>query len=225
MHAFREGDKGMLKLYVNNELTPHATLSLDPGEYNANEATSGAVNRAVNISGSGFIEVSATMSANFPSGTPFETFKHRSGSFVIHNDSMVPGWNWARVIHSSSTNAFERKSNYIEWIYEPSGSVKASWSNESIRVKSRSGTQYISQIPYYTTVQIEYTASVANAYTMTYVGGAAITTNDNNNTLSSFSVTNTLRDLKTSEAPKEVVLEISSSPNVDDSNTLYFFTT
>jgi hypothetical protein len=224
MHAFRDGDKGMLKLYVNNELTPHATLSLDPGEYNANEATSDAVNRAVNISGSGFIEVSATMSANFPSGTPFETFKHRSGSFVIHNDSMVPGWNWARVIHSSSTNAFERKSNYIEWIYEPSGSVKASWSNESIRVKSRSGTQYISQIPYYTTVEVEYTASVANAYTMTYVGGTAITTNDDNNTLSGFDVTSNLRDLTTSEDPKDVVLEISSSANIDDSNTLYFFT-
>lgn len=216
--AFKQAHLGSLKLYVNNNTTPVHTLDLT--------SDMGAIASNVNGNGSGFTSISATQSAHFPNGDPFTSFIHRSGSIIVDKLDQRNGWNFARVVHSSSADSFEYTTNYLEWVNDSSGSSAnhaVSFSNRTLKQNEPTGTRYISQIPYFTGVNVELTASFDNAYIMTYVASNAISFTDENSNLGGFSSQN-LPTLGNSN-PKTAAVTASSdgdfSSNVTDG---YFFT-
>ena len=216
--AFKQAHLGSLKLYVNDNTTAIHTLDLT--------SDMGAIASNVNTNGSGFTNISATQSANFPNGDPFTSFIHRSGSIVVDKLDQRNGWNFARVVHSSSVDNFEHTTNYLEWVNDSSGSSSdnaVSFSDRTLKQNTPSGTRYISQIPYFTGVNIELTASFDNAYIMTYVASNAISFQDENSNLGGFSSQN-LPTLGNSN-PKTAALTASSDGDFNsDVTNGYFFT-
>lgn len=213
-YAFNNGHLGELRIYVNNNTTPAHTLNLT--------STMAAIASSVNGNGTGFVNVTATRSAAFPNGDPFTNFIHRTGSFVVDDADQRNGWNWCRVVHTSST--FDITTNYIEWVNDKSGStLDVSFSSRTLKQRTPTGTRYLSQIPYYTGVTVELTSSFSNAYIMTYVASNAISFGDENSNLDSFNTQNI--PALGNNNPKTTTITVSSSGAFNGTTTSgYFFT-
>lgn len=221
-NAFKDGNVGDLYLFVNNDTVAIHTMSLAPvtgGLANVNGDGGG---------GSGFINISATQSAHFPSGIAFAAFNHRSASFTIASGSQGKGWNYAKVIHSSST--FARQTNYIEWVNDPLGAVTdVTITAQSLDHRSSTGTTYISQIPYFTNATFNYTCSFDNFYTMTY-DPDGITLLDNHDQLDTtgldgdqgFDSTITPNPIGNNPDPTSYTTTISASGTTDNSTAYYY---
>jgi hypothetical protein len=212
-YAFNNGHLGELRIYVNDNTTPKHTLNLT--------SSMAAIASSVNGNGTGFTNITATRSAAFPNGDPFTNFIHRTGSFVVDDIDQRNGWNWCRVVHTGSN--FDVTTNYIEWVNDKSGSIAATFPSTTLKQRTPTGTRYLSQIPYYTGVTVEFTASISNAYTMTYVANNAIGFTDENTNLNDF-VSQNIPALGNND-PRTTTLTVSSSGAYsNNTNASYFFT-
>jgi hypothetical protein len=212
-YAFNNGHLGELRIYVNDNTTPKHTLNLT--------SSMAAIASSVNGNGTGFTNITATRSAAFPNGDPFTNFIHRTGSFVVDDLDQRNGWNWCRVVHTGSN--FDVTTNYIEWVNDKSGSIAATFPSTTLKQRTPTGTRYLSQIPYYTDVTVEFTASISNAYTMTYVANNAIGFDDENTNLNDFASQNI--PALGNNNPRTTTLTVSSSGAYSNAtNASYFFT-
>ncbi len=122
----------------------------------------------LDANGSGFNFFSQPTTGTFSNGNAFNSFKHRTGQFVIASGSQRLGWNYARVQHvkSGSTST----TNYIEWVNDDNNDALAAAGN-SITFEG-SGSIHLSGVEYFRSGSAEYKTSVTNAYKYVY---------DNNN--------------------------------------------
>jgi len=151
--AFGDANVGKLYLYFNR--TDSQSLEIDL------ESTPAGIS-VTNTSGT--LAVSPTQSAYFAGGTAYNGFINRTGSFTIVTTHQLEGMNYIRVVHTSST--FERTTKYIQWINDTS--------NQSSVVTSTTGSftgtgiKYLSGVKYHTGGNVEYRATITNAYRNTY---------------------------------------------------------
>ena len=155
--AIGNGDQGTLKLYVNNNSTEAHSVDLTV-------FTSGD---SLNGDGTGFLELSVADPGHFADGTNFDTFKHRTGSFVVAPATQVNGWNYARVVHEigSSTTT----TNYVEWVNDSVGSgVALTSAGSALDTLSMTGLRLLSGARYFTAGTAEYRIRSENAYRNVY---------------------------------------------------------
>ena len=153
-YAFGDGDQGTLKLFVNNNST----------EIHSVDLSSFGNGSSLNGDGSGFT-LSATSSGHFSDGSAFDTFKHRTGSYIITAASQRNGWNYARITHvvGATTNT----TNYIEWVNDPDSNALSS-DTAAMDSLSMTGTKTLSGVYYNTGGSAEYRVRVLNAYRNIY---------------------------------------------------------
>jgi hypothetical protein len=98
----------------------------------------------LNSDGSGFNFFSSPTSGTFSNGNPFNSFKHRTGQFVVSTDNQRNGWNYARVQHvrSGSTTT----TNFIEWVNDNNNDALAA-SGNSLSFEG-SGSVHLSGVEY-----------------------------------------------------------------------------
>ena len=150
--AFGDGDKGTLKLFVNNNSTEKHSVDLST-------FGSGA---SVNGNGSGF-NLSAVTAGAFAGGSAFDTFKHRTGTYTVAVADQVDGWNYARVVHVVGSS--ESTCNYVEWVNDSVGSAVAmTIDNTAMDNLAMTGTKYLSGVNYHTGGTAQYRARVLNAF-------------------------------------------------------------
>jgi len=167
--SFGDGDNGNLNLYINGVL-----ISL--GSVNLTNLSS----QNTTINSSGFIISSAT-SSKFPNGSNFDTFKNRTGTYVVKHDdpNIVLGYNFIVVEHFSSSPSFTRTLSRYEFIVDHN-TDNTIFSNESIPTYTLTGSKYLSGINFFTGGNIRYNIQIDNLYRNTYYPGAdAITFTDN----------------------------------------------
>ena len=155
--AIGNGDQGTLKLYVNNNVT----------EVHSVDLTVFASGDSLNADGTGFSELSVADPGHFADGTDFDTFKHRTGSFVVAPATQVNGWNYARVVHEigSSTTT----TNYVEWVNDSVGSgVALTSAGSALDTLSMTGLRLLSGARYFTAGTAEYRIRAENAYRNVY---------------------------------------------------------
>jgi len=154
--AFGDGDKGTLKLFVNNNTTAKHTTDLST-------FGSGA---SVNGNGSGF-NLSALTNGAFADGSAFTTFKHRTGTYTIAVADQVIGWNYARVVHT--IDGVDSTCNYVEWVNDTTGAAVAMSIDTTVMDNlAMTGTKYLSGVNYHTGGTAQYRARVLNAYRNVY---------------------------------------------------------
>jgi hypothetical protein len=169
--AFKDGDKGVLALFVNDNSTPVHSVSLS--------GSNDAIGTDVNGNSSGFINLSAAIPAHFKgTGNELTVFRHRSGSFQVGTNEQRVGWNYARVEHQLPTET--RETNFVEWVNETNNDALSATS-ENLTF-SGAGSRTISGITYYTSFTSTYKAQVTNVYKNVYSTDGSAINYDNNNT-------------------------------------------
>ena len=147
--AFNYGDEGDIVLEVNGAIL--STLDLTSG-------SSALANTN--------IAVSAVDFSKFSSGSDFAQAPYRTGSFSIFTGDMVNGFNYARVIHSGTTEG-NIITNYIEWVYDLNGN-NISGGTPTIDNVSLTGSKFLSGIEYFEGGSVDYNIEVANVYRNVY---------------------------------------------------------
>ena len=160
--SFGDANQGVLVLEVNGVeihsigLTSASVGSGVPGSGSDSE---------LNSSGSGFVSLSQTGSANFPDGTELDVFQHRTGRYRVHHSDQRNGWNYARVIHR--IGGTDNATNYVEWINDPNNDALVA-SSGSLSSLSMAGDLRLSGVKYHTAGSASYNVDVDNAYKNVY---------------------------------------------------------
>ena len=160
--AFGNAETGTLKLEVNGNVIHSVNLASLVG---AGNPFTGSANSLTGDSG--FTNVSVTASSFDGNNAEWYIFKHRTAKFKVDVNNMVPGWNYARVIHTVAST--DNATNYVEWINDPSGAVNdLSVANGRIEDITLVGSKYLSGVQYNTDVTAKYKVNVNNLYRNVY---------------------------------------------------------
>lgn len=145
---------GTYKLIVNDlEVSPNGSTS-----------TTGSATTQT------FVLTSANTASFITSGQGLNIFRHRTGTVGIPTSLWRNGHNYARVSHVSSLGT--HTTNYIDWVYDPSGSAGSveayTFSTPTTQSFTVSGQKSLSGIKYYTSVSYNFSCSVDNYYKNVY---------------------------------------------------------
>jgi len=182
--AFGNAETGSLKLEVNGNVIHTVDLTGLAGSGNPFTGSADSL-----TGDSGFTNVSVTASSYDGNNSEWYIFKHRTAKFKVDVNDMVPGWNYARAIHTIGSTDYE--TNYVEWINDPSGSIDdLSVSNGRIEDVTLIGSKYLSGVQYNTDATANYKVDINNLYRNVYqVSGTPISfTVSNSSTPSAQSV-------------------------------------
>ena len=161
--AFGNAEVGTLKLELNGNIIH----SIDLSEFNGAGNPASGTDSSLNAQTSGFTNTSITASSFDGNNAEWNIFKHRTSRFKVDVNSMVPGWNYARVIHNFGGS--NKTTNYIEWISDPSGSVNnLAASRARIEDVSLVGSKFLSGVEYNTDATAKYKVDLSNLYQNVY---------------------------------------------------------
>jgi hypothetical protein len=155
--SFGDGDTGVLRLNVNGSTIKEIDLTTAI----IGSGTSGlGTGSHLNSDGSGFNFFSTPTTGTFSNGNPFNSFRHRTGRFVVSTNNQRNGWNYARVQHvrSGSTTT----TNFIEWVNDNNNDALAATGN-SLSFEG-SGSVHLSGVEYFQSGSAQYKVRSTNAY-------------------------------------------------------------
>lgn len=159
--SFGDAEAGVLRLTVNGS----TVKTIDLTQVSIGSGTSGIGSGShLDANGTGFFFFSTAATGTLSNGNAFESFRHRTGKFVVASGSQRRGWNYARVQHirTGSTST----TNYIEWVNDDDPSSLATSGNEM--TFEGSGSIHLSGIEYFRSGSAAYHVRVSNAYRNVY---------------------------------------------------------
>jgi len=203
-NAFGNAESGSLKLYLNDVMIHSTTLFALAGVGNPNSGSA----TSLNVSGSGFINISTTASARDQIGTEFSLFQHRTADFIVSYQDQAKGWNVARVEHEYGNVSYV--TNHVQWFYDRDAqSSLMSVANPRMTV-SGIGSKYLSGVQYFTSANTTYNAEILNVYKYTYPTGNVLSFNETRlNTTASIA----LEEIGVGEDYNKIVEVTASSTN------------
>jgi hypothetical protein len=148
------GNKGTLKLFVNDTSTPIHTVDL---------SAFGSGN-SLNGDGSGFNLTSATAGEdgnNLPDFTKF----YRTGTYTVASASQKDGWNYAKVVHS--VEGVDSSSTFVEWVNDITNPT-LTFSEVTIGNFGSSSTTALSGVKYFVNPSGSFRLKASNFYKMIY---------------------------------------------------------
>jgi len=173
--SFRDGNNGILQLFVNGAMVHTLSLGSFVGSGNPDSGTA----TSLNTSGSGFIRISTTSSARDANNKEFVVFQHRTADYRVHPDDQRKGWNYAQIKHVLPLAT--RTTNYIEWINDTDASSETMQViNPRVSNINMAGSKKISGVEYHTAGVLTYNAGITNFYKNVYVPGSMISLNGTN---------------------------------------------
>ncbi len=177
-NSFGDGDVGVLRLNVNGTTVKQIDLTV---AYIGSGTSGIGTGSHLDANGSGFRLLSTATTGTFSNGNSFNSFRHRTGQFVISSGSQRRGWNYARVQHVKSGST--TTTNYVEWVNDDEATPLAAAGN-SISFEG-SGSIHLSGVEYFRSGTAEYKARVTNAYRNVYDNTNITFTTNNSAHLSS----------------------------------------
>jgi hypothetical protein len=176
-NSFGDGDNGVLKMELNGSVIKEIDLTVTTG---AGDSGSGSASE-LNSNGSGFTSLSTATNGTFSNGNSFETFKHRTGEYVVKAADQRNGWNYLRIQHVKSGST--TTTNYVEWVNDDNSDALASAGN-SMSFEG-SGSIHLSGVEYFQSGSLIYNNRVSNAYRYIYDTNNITFSTSNSATLSS----------------------------------------
>ena len=158
-NSFSNADDGELQLRLNGNIIHTLTL-LGSGTGLPGSGTGSSLNS----NGSGFINLSESAPGKFASEQTFETFKHRTGSWIVDPSDQLNGFNYVQVVHVIGSE--ERLTGTAQWVNDNNADALAA-SNNNITL-SLSGSKHLSGVEYFTGGEATYSTDIANFYKYVY---------------------------------------------------------
>jgi hypothetical protein len=161
LFSFGDADTGVLRLEVNGSNIKEIDLTTILIGSGGSGLGTGSY---MNDKGSGFNFFSTPTTGTFSNGNAFNTFKHRTGQFVVASGSQRLGWNYARIQHviTGTTNT----TNYIEWVNDDNPDVLGTAGN-TLDFEG-GGSIHMSGVEYFQSGTVTYKTRVTNAYKYVY---------------------------------------------------------
>lgn len=176
-NSFSPGDQGTLKLLLDGSIIHSVDLAT---------FTSG---NSLNGNGSGFNNLSAATPVLFASGTPFPSFKYRTGEFIVNSTEWATagyGYKTIQVVHT--VNGSDNVTQIYNFVVDNFTSA-ISYSSPSIGSLSMSGSKYLSGVQYHTSGTALYGVTLSNVYQNTYSNSSsAITYTVTNGTITAHGI-------------------------------------
>lgn len=167
--SFGNGDKGILKLFVNNHNTPVRELDLSTFNGNTLPAAGSSFNdhsnngRDANIADNHSFMLSAATAGKTASGTDFTFFKHRTGFFEVKGAAQRPGQNFVKVVHT--VGGVDRVTNFIEWVLDEDGAnAPLQTGATTITVTDHGDPKPLSGITYDSETTFQFQTTIENYY-------------------------------------------------------------
>jgi len=208
--SFGDGETGILRLSVNGSTLKEIDLTTELIGSGGSGLGTGS---HLDGNGSGFNFISTATTGTFSNGNAFNSFKHRTGQFVVSSGSQRRGWNYARVSHVKSGSTLN--TNFIEWVNDDDPDALSTSGNSLSFVGS--GSIHLSGVEYFMSGTATYLARVLNAYKYVYDNNN-ITFTTSNSALSkdsvSFSISNQAKPTIGGSETHEKVLHITGSGQV-----------
>ena len=179
-NSFGNAATGSLKLFINGVEAHSLDLGLFAG---AGEPGNGS-GSDLNADGSGFFNMSTASPGSFSNGDSFNTFKHRTGEWIVNAASQRNGWNYVQVKHVIDES--ETITGLAEWVNDDNSNAITITGNTL--TANMAGSIYLSGIQYFTAGSVTYIGTVNNAYRNIYDTNPitfATTTSDGTFTLDS----------------------------------------
>ena len=208
--SFGDGDTGVLRLNVNGSTVKEIDLTTAI----IGSGTSGlGTGSHLNSDGSGFNFFSSPTSGTFSNGNPFNSFKHRTGQFVVSTDNQRNGWNYARVQHvrSGSTTT----TNFIEWVNDNNNDALTA-SGNSLSFEG-SGSVHLSGVEYFQSGSAQYKVRATNAYKYVHDNNNITFTTNNSaeeSSSPSFSISSQAKPTIDGSEDHNKILHVTGSGNV-----------
>lgn len=200
-NAFGDGYSGTLQLELNGSVIHSIDLTIF------------GFGNDLNGNGSGFQNVSAGTPLSFPNGDTFDLFYYRTANWIVNSADERNGWNYARVIHTSST--FTRSTNYFEWVVD-ANTTATSFSGETLDSLSMSGSNHLSGVEYHTGGSAQYDITISNVHRNTYSNSASAVSYSTTNCSVSSSALGSI----SSEADDEVITNAAVTVSPDSNNRI-----
>lgn len=159
-NSFGNADTGSLKLLLNGVEVHSLDLSSFIGAGSPGEGTGSDLN----LDGSGFINMSIASPGSFSNGDDFNTFKHRTGEWIVNAASQRNGWNYVQVKHLVGTE--ETITGFADWVNDDNSDIITITGNTL--TANMAGSVYLSGIEYYTGGSVTYIGTINNAYKNIY---------------------------------------------------------
>lgn len=158
-NSFSPGNIGTLQLKLDGVIIHTVNLST---------FGSGA---SVNANGSGFT-LSAATSAVFPGGTPFPSFKYRTGTYVVNQAEWATtnrGYKTVQITHVYSGVSNTQTYDFV--VDGNTATITASGS--ALDALSMTGSKQLSGVTYHTAGSAQYDITLAGVYPFTYSSSAS----------------------------------------------------
>jgi len=209
--SFGNADQGSLKLFLNG-VELHS-LDLNPatfaGEGNPGSGTANSLNAT---NDSGFTNMSVVSSGKFSNGDSFDTFKHRTGNWIVGANDQVNGWNYVQVKHVIGDA--ESITGFAEWVND-SNSDNITITGNTLTA-NMAGSIYLSGVEYYTAGSLTYIGTVNNAYKNIYdTNPITFTTTTSDGTFTLDSVNKSDIDVLSEDSTKTITLGQTGILNTD----------
>lgn len=152
--AFNDGDKGILRLYLNNSEIHSVDLSAIA------DNTSSDLNSGV--SGSGFFNITADSFGKFSNNQEFNLFSHRTASWIVDPVDQVNGLNFVTVVHE--VDNVSRITTTAQWVND-NNNDPLTVSSSSLNLDTSNFTiKQISGVKYFKGASLDYSANIENFY-------------------------------------------------------------
>lgn len=160
-HSFGDAEVGILRLSVNGTTLKDIDLTTEV----IGSGTSGlGTGSHLNSNGSGFNFFSAHTSGTLSNGNGFQSFRHRTGQYIVDLSDQRNGWNYVQVLHIRSGSTTE--TNYVEWVNDDDANALSADGNEMSF--EGSGSIHLSGVEYFQSGTAEYRVRANNAYRYVY---------------------------------------------------------
>ena len=207
--SFGDGDSGTLYLDINGT----GSFSINLTSALIGSGTSGlGTGSYSDHNGSGFNFFSTPATGTFSNGNSFNSFKHRTGQYVVAASSQRRGWNYARVRHVIGDST--KTTNYIEWVNDDNNDALAAAGN-SLTYEG-SGSIHLSGIEYFRSGSAIYKVRASNVYKYIFDGNDISFTTSKSGTRSNvtFTIPDQGKPLIGGSEDHTKVLHITGSTNV-----------
>lgn len=158
-NSFSNADDGELQLKLNGNIIHSLTL-LGSGTGSPGSGTGSSLNS----NGSGFINLSESAPGKFASEQTFETFKHRTGSWIIDPEDQLNGFNYVQVFHVIGSE--ERLTGTAQWVNDNNADALSAINNNL--TLNLSGSKHLSGVEYFTGGEASYSTDISNFYKYVY---------------------------------------------------------
>lgn len=148
--AFGPGDIGSLSLIVNGVVVHTVDLS---------SFVSGST---LNANGSGFI-LSVSQPVEFSTGSPFEAFQYRTGTYLVTPADQQNGYNTVQVAHTVGSAT----TNELKYIIDDD-TTTTTYTSSSLSSLAMTGSKWLSGVNYHTGGTAQYALTINNPHRNTY---------------------------------------------------------